>query len=316
MSIGRKPHLWLLLLALSLEAHAQSTQYPWQVVPAQQQGPAQQGPAQQGPVQQGPTQQTPRENQDASRTTYSQLARELAGANQTASRGDLWAAADQIFRALDAIDSLPQSPIPPHFYVAVEHARNLTLALDQEVRNEVRPWPDQDQARRFGGRVRYHSYARGTEMALKAYRDHDERFFYVLPRNFCGQTQQQCPPPYFQGILPREYFEGVKNLALRFLMEERANGRLQAIDRIELIAIQATAQAARGLLRESVFRREFGCIIHRLNILDNRITELLRTRAIPWGDRTQEARALQDRAIQEFSRPACELVPVDTFQNP
>jgi hypothetical protein len=265
---------------------------------------------QQNPTQQHPPNQQQQQspNQSSIAATFEHLRRELSGANQTANRGDLWAAADQIYRALDSLETLNIGPIPPHFFVALEHARSLAIQLDAEVRNETRSWPDQSQARRFAGRVRYYTFARALEMALNAYVQLDARYFFVLPRSNCDFLQNQCNQPYFVGVLPREYFDGVKNLALRFLVQEREAGRLQGLDRIELVAIQTTARAASALLHESVFRREFRCIVHRLNILDRRVGELLLTRAIPLGDRTQEARALQDRAIQEFSRNSCELI--------
>jgi hypothetical protein len=102
-----------------------------------------------------------------------------------------------------------------------------------------------------------------TKLVIKAHYELDAKYFYNVI-NQCRSNNCYNQSVYNLGFLPREYYQGVAELAKDFVELYLANKELMAFDPVELSIASQTAVSAAEILSTSLYRRDFACPVTRL----------------------------------------------------
>ena len=202
--------------------------------------------------------------------TYVSDLRAIANrAGYIARTGQLSKAADTLFQGLQAkaasVVGLNREPEAPHTVMAIKAGYEIASATMTSTGK---------QSGRLGqmltGQVRYQTLSEIYNLIINAYEDLDAAYFYQT-YNVCNRG---CYGDGYFG-LPFEYYNGVAELAHKFLSLQSRDSQMQASDNVELKISRAVAKGAKNILMNSVFRRSYACTISSLHGLENDITEHL-----------------------------------------
>ncbi|MFS4458383.1 hypothetical protein [Bdellovibrio sp. HCB2-146] len=183
-------------------------------------------------------------------------------------------------------------------------AAHMLAALNQKNR-EVRPWQESqnphtveairaanevamtafeaaDQSQRklgskLVGQVKYMTLSELYQIIFEAYEYLDVHYYGSIYEN-CGGYR--CDSGAYD-YLPYDYYERISDLAGRILNLQVKLGPAQADDAVELKISQAVARAAKFILLQSVYRRDFACVITDLHNLDREIGQEMCHSTIP-----------------------------------
>jgi hypothetical protein len=157
-----------------------------------------------------------------------------------------------------------RSPSPgPHLTMAAKEAREILHVADHAVAGLK---PD------LQVQIEYLIANQMIGLLINAYEDLDIKY----ARNI----KKHCGDCWFDG-LPVEYFDGVKNLAVRFIDLQIKLQKYQASDLVELKIAQATAFAAQNFLEIYTGRRAYCGAYNRLDSLTKDICDYLKRPTFP-----------------------------------
>lgn len=199
-------------------------------------------------------------------TIVSDLQVTLSRANILARSGKMAQGAELLYTYLQKkSQTLPVVGFPeaPHTFEAIQSGVDVASAL---VRSTQAEWSSLGTS--LVSQVRFTGMVEIYELILHAYRELDER--YYLAQAMPCSRRARCVENASQ-VLPSEYYNGVLELANKFVRMQISMGPIQASDRVELEVSEAVARAAKSILMNSLFRRGLACQITSLHALETRI---------------------------------------------
>jgi len=120
---------------------------------------------------------------------------------------------------------------------------------------------------RLTAQIKYMNISKLYQNIFYAYRNLDVTYY---PTIWSSCQSDRCRDGAY-GILPDSYYNGVADLARKFLYLQVDTARAQADDDVELAISGAVARAAKHVLVQSVYRRDFACVVSDLHRLEQEI---------------------------------------------
>lgn len=190
-------------------------------------------------------------------------------ASLEASTGNMEGAATQLKNALDekAGEVATVFPNPaPHAADAIVVSANIveevfaqSLTLPQRLRVQVR-----------------YLMADSVYSLIEDAFNNLDRNYYSDVLNHCGYGHHDCYRDIGSGsFLPREYYDGMRRLAVKILDLQESLAHYQASDILELGVSHAVSIGARDILMNSVVRRSMACEIGQLDFTAKQIERFL-----------------------------------------
>jgi hypothetical protein len=121
---------------------------------------------------------------------------------------------------------------------------------------------DSNMTQRMAAQVKYNVIKKVYKAIHKAYTELDEPYYM--------QTNERCYGNCVEVGMPEEfsnYYDGVAGLAKEFLNIQGSTADAQGTDKVELGMTAAAAKAAKKIVMNSVFRRDFSCAIMELHAI-------------------------------------------------
>lgn len=115
---------------------------------------------------------------------------------------------------------------------------------------------------RMASQVKYNVIAKVYKAIDQAYNELDANYYLQVNQRCYGGCVSVGLPEVYDG-----YYNGVADLAKIFLNIQRNSAAAQGTDRVELNLTAAAAKAARKIIMNSVFRRDYSCAIMELHTI-------------------------------------------------
>lgn len=159
-----------------------------------------------------------------------------------------------------------------------------------------------DSQRKLGtkltAQVKYMTLTELYEIIFDAYNNLDVTYYQNVYTDCYGY---QCDGGAYDQ-LPYDYYNRISDLAQRFLNLQVKLGPAQADDGIELKISSAVARAAKFILLQSVYRRDFSCVIKDLHNLEREINAELCNSSIPSSWYVDQVRSEIRHAANSINR--------------
>ncbi len=163
-----------------------------------------------------------------------------------------------IFRVADGDLNAQRNPAPgPHLMIAAREAKIIIETAESAVASLKAPLRLQ---------IEYLISNDMVNLLLDAYKDLDDKY----ARN----VRRECGDCWFEG-LPMSYFDGVRDLARRFVGLQIKLQKYQASDLVELKMAKATSEAARNFLEVYTNRRAYCSALNELVDISRTVCDYL-----------------------------------------